>query len=168
MHKQSPGRGGLRGRIVNVSSIAGHLAIGMMGGYCASKFALRALTTAMDQELRHFGIRASLVEPGRILTRFGHRALAETEKHATDRGPYGGMYRRWDRLRINEVGGKPDVIARHIRRACLARRPRFHYLAPWDAKSANLAKRLLPDSWLNRAIAGYIQPRRRDREPRSP
>ncbi|MFO1532629.1 MAG: SDR family NAD(P)-dependent oxidoreductase, partial [Thermoplasmatota archaeon] len=40
------------GRIVNVSSVAGHIPVPMLGAYCASKFALRALTEAMDNEVR--------------------------------------------------------------------------------------------------------------------
>ena len=53
-----------RGRLVNISSINGGLAIPFMGPYSASKFALEAITDALRLELRTWDIRVIGVEPG--------------------------------------------------------------------------------------------------------
>jgi len=58
------------GVIVNVSSIAGRVGSPYGGGYAASKFALEALSEAAHFEMRHFGIRIHLIEPGRFPTGF--------------------------------------------------------------------------------------------------
>ena len=154
-HMRSQGHG----RIVNVASIAGHVAVPMMGTYCATKFALRALTLAMDAEVRQFGIRACLVEPGFIKTEFGKRATTETLATVADpkSSPYSRMYARWARRRAGDHGAHPRVIARCIVRACADSRPRLHYIAPLHGKAANIAKRLTPDSWLQAGMRAYFR-----------
>ncbi|MDQ1479615.1 MAG: hypothetical protein QOI44_476, partial [Actinomycetota bacterium] len=53
-----------RGAIVNVTSLAGRAVAPLMGYYAASKWALEALSEAMDAELRHWNIRTIVIEPG--------------------------------------------------------------------------------------------------------
>lgn len=147
------------GRIVNVASVAGHIAVPLMGAYCATKFALRALTQAMDAEVRPFGVRALLIEPGFIKTKFGERASTETRAAVSDprASPYAAMYRRWAKRRAGDHGAHPRVIARAIVHACASQSPRFHNFAPLHAKSANLLKRLLPDSVLSAGMRLYFR-----------
>lgn len=56
------------GDIVNVSSTAGRRAAGFFGPYCASKFALNAMSDGMRQEVGRYGIRVCVVEPGATTT----------------------------------------------------------------------------------------------------
>jgi NAD(P)-dependent dehydrogenase (short-subunit alcohol dehydrogenase family) len=56
------------GCIVNVSSVAGRLAISPQGAYAASKWAVEAMTECLAQEMKGFGVRVALVEPGVIAT----------------------------------------------------------------------------------------------------
>jgi NAD(P)-dependent dehydrogenase (short-subunit alcohol dehydrogenase family) len=150
------------GRIVNVSSVAGHLSVPLLGAYCATKFALRALTQALDNEVRTLGVRAVLVEPGVIRTEFGNRSVAEKDNvltKGTEASPYAAMYDRWARLRMLRGGAHPRVIARRIVHACVATTPRFHNFAPMQAKAGNLAKRLLPDAVLSWGLRVYFRAR---------
>ncbi|MCF7839042.1 MAG: SDR family NAD(P)-dependent oxidoreductase [Candidatus Marinimicrobia bacterium] len=65
------------GRIVNISSILGLVVTPFIGAYCASKYALEALSDALRIELRGTGVAVSLIEPGPILSAFRQRAVAE-------------------------------------------------------------------------------------------
>ena len=147
------------GRVVNVASVAGHVVVPLMGAYCATKFALRAMTQAMDLEVRGFGVRALLVGPGFIKTEFGARAAAETKAAIADpaASPYAPFYRKWARRRAGDHGAHPRVIARAIVRACSSATPRFHNFHPLHAKAANVAKRLLPDAFFSLAMRSYFR-----------
>ena len=57
-----------RGCIINMSSVGGVLSLPFQGIYGAGKFALEGMTEALRVEVRHFGIRVSLIEPGDIRT----------------------------------------------------------------------------------------------------
>ena len=57
------------GAIINVTSVAGKISVSPMAPYGASKFALEALSEVLAQELRAFGVRVAMVEPGIIDTR---------------------------------------------------------------------------------------------------
>ena len=147
------------GRIVNVASIVAHLVFPTMGAYSASKFAVRSMTEALDMEMRRFGIRACLIEPGRIKTGFHDRAIEES---AVPDGPYAALQERMQGLTAKR-GAKPEIIAKRIARACTSRRPPFHAFAPLEAKAGNLAKRLLPDALIHRVVSWYFGAGRSDR-----
>jgi len=77
-------RSGGGGSIVNIGSIAGRISYPFGGAYCASKFAVEAISDALRLEVERFGIRVVLIEPGPIESRFAQRAEAEVQSLAAD------------------------------------------------------------------------------------
>ena len=82
-----------RGTIVNVSSVAGKIAIPFAAPYCASKHALEAFSDALRVEVAPFGIRVAVIEAGPIETRFGDRARAGVARMLATPGPYSVLLR---------------------------------------------------------------------------
>ena len=72
-----------KGRIVNVSSIGGRIALPLVGPYAASKVGLEAVSDSLRRELRPWGIHVSVIEPGAVVTPIW-------EKGARDRRPARG------------------------------------------------------------------------------
>src|SRR5262249_18483327 len=94
-----------KGRIVQCSSVLGLVVAPYRGAYCASKYAIEALSDALRLELRGTGIAVSLIEPGPIRTRLLENALANFKTTvATETSPHRELYRA--RIQSMETGGK--------------------------------------------------------------
>ena len=63
------------GHVLNISSIAGLASFPFVGMYCATKHALEAISEALAQEVEGFGIKVTLIEPGRFRTEFSGGSL---------------------------------------------------------------------------------------------
>ncbi len=59
------------GHLLGVSSTLGHVAMPLIGSYCASKWAFEALHESLAQEIKPFGVKVTLLEPGAYATSFG-------------------------------------------------------------------------------------------------
>jgi NADP-dependent 3-hydroxy acid dehydrogenase YdfG len=64
------------GHILNISSLAGRLGIPTMGIYNGSKFALEGISESLASELKPFGIKVTIIEPGGFATDFSSRSIA--------------------------------------------------------------------------------------------
>ena len=71
------------GCIINVASVAGHIASSPMAPYTASKFALEALSESLAQEVKPFNVRVAIVEPGIIDTPMARRLETPHSLHPT-------------------------------------------------------------------------------------
>lgn len=149
-----------RGRIVNISSVNGRVAVPFLGPYCASKFALEALSDALRMELARWGIPVSVIEPGAVSTPMWESAIARAaavarRMPAAARERYGRALDALERhaRRMPRVAMPPDRVARVVGRALTARRPRARYPVGGVARAANLV-RLLPARLADRLITG--------------
>lgn len=147
-----------RGRVVFITSIGGLMAFPMFGAYNAAKFGLEAVGDVFRQELRQWGIRVSIVEPGSIATPIWERGEAEVDAigarardgHADLYGEAIDAYREVA-MKTAARGIPPERVAKTIERALTARRPRTRYLVGADARGQAIAKAVLPDravDWL--------------------
>lgn len=148
------------GRIVQCSSVLGIVSVPYRGAYCASKFALEALSDAMRHELRGTDIHVSIIEPGPIRTRFVERALATFRatvdiENSVHRATY------LARLAAMEQGGKstfklePEAVAWKLVHAVESPRPKRRYAVTIPTYIAAVSKRLLPASladWIAQRI----------------
>ncbi|CAG2145019.1 oxidoreductase [Cupriavidus numazuensis] len=75
------------GHILNLTSIAGLVAFPGSGLYNASKFALEGFTEALHHEVKPFGIRVTLIEPGAFRTAFASSAAMKAERKIADYAP---------------------------------------------------------------------------------
>jgi NAD(P)-dependent dehydrogenase (short-subunit alcohol dehydrogenase family) len=153
-----------RGRIVNVSSIGGKVAVPLLGAYAASKFALEGFSDTLRRELRPWGIEVSVIEPGTIATPIWDKGIAsgdelrETMPPAAQRD-YGDLIAtvRTASEEGARTGLPPDAVAKDVAHALTARKPRTRYLVGREAKSRGVAARYLPDRLIDRAIARVMR-----------
>ncbi len=70
------------GTIVNISSVAGHIAVPYMAAYGATKHAVNAITRAARLELRNTGVKVVNICPGYVSTEFSANAIRGKESRA--------------------------------------------------------------------------------------
>jgi NAD(P)-dependent dehydrogenase (short-subunit alcohol dehydrogenase family) len=146
-----------RGRIVNMSSIAGKVASPLFGPYGSSKHALEGMSDALRLELYPFDIHVVLIEPGYIPTSINQNAAELSRGYAkgVERSAYGGVYRgflqSWTRT-MKESRYKPEDCARVVLRAIEDTAPRARYPVTRDAKIGILARRFLSDHAFDRSL----------------
>jgi NAD(P)-dependent dehydrogenase (short-subunit alcohol dehydrogenase family) len=140
-------------RIVFIGSIGGRLAQPMMGPYTASKHAMEALAETLRHELRPFGIKTVLVEPGAIKTAIWGKANDSAAQLERDLPPealeqYGDQVEAVKKsLEQTEKRATSAIrVAEVVERALTSSRPRARYLVGTDAKVVGTLLRVLPDS----------------------
>jgi NAD(P)-dependent dehydrogenase (short-subunit alcohol dehydrogenase family) len=136
-----------RGRIVNVSSLAGEFSSPMGGWYHASKFALEALSDSLRAEVRPFGIGVAVVQPGPVRTPWHDEAMKSLEA-SSGYGPYAAMAATVARYhRDNQdkpITSDVDRVAAVIVEAATANKPRPRYRVGRGSATAVALSRL-PD-----------------------
>ena len=147
-----------RGRIVNIGSIGGRVALPLLGPYAASKHAMEGLSDSLRRELRPAGIEVSLIRPGPIATEIWERGnttadellerMPGVEEHY---GPAIAASRAWASERAGEAI-PPSVVAAVVGDALTADKPRTRYLVGPRAKLMVRLRELLPDRWFDALI----------------
>ena len=151
------------GRIVNISSVSGMMAMPTMAVYAASKFALEGATEALWYEVRPFGILVTLVQPGFVRSDgFTHVRLTQLSA-GSQRGDdsYHAHYRHMSAFvgkLMARAWATPASVARVVARTIERRRPPLRVLATPDAWFFHWLRRLLPrrayHALLYRALPG--------------
>lgn len=136
------------GTIVNVSSIGGKFYEPLGSWYHATKFAVEGLSDSLRIELRKFGVRVVVIQPGPILSEWS--GIAQSSLLETSAGgPYGKAARRVASvLKAADrpgVGSPPELVAEAVLEAVQARKPAPRYPVGTGAKFLMALRRLLPD-----------------------
>lgn len=153
-----------KGRIINISSIAGFSAFPFKGAYCASKHAIEAVSDCLRRELSIWNIPVSIIAPGIIKTSIWERSLGLFLETLCEMNPnaqkYYGNY--CDPLiekmkkKVEKLAISPEEVAKMIYKALNDKKPRSRYLVGKDAKILNLIK-FLPDRVKDKLLCSNLK-----------
>jgi len=154
-----------RGRIINISSVGGKVAMAGYGAYAGSKFALEAMSDALRREVTPYGVQVIVVEPGGVQTEMSGRGIATAHRLAADMTPdqqerYGAMMAAIvsHTRAFTAAGVTAERAARVIANAVTDRHPRIRYTIGRDAAVLTRLTRVLPDRLLDRVVAANLRP----------
>ncbi len=141
------------GRIINLSSMGGKLTLPGFGYYHATKYAVEALSDALRFEVKGFGIRVVIIEPGLIRTDFSRKVVDGIPQAPADSGPYGPFNaavaktgkEAYEKGLFAWLGGGPETVAKTIERALNSANPSTRYTVTASATVAMTARRILSD-----------------------
>lgn len=150
-----------KGRIVNVSSIAGRVAI-CGGGYCISKFGVEAFSDTLRRELRPFGVTVSIIAPdffktlilesGRLLESIRNiwsKVPQNIKNHYGDQ--YFHKYCKYIEKMCSLSTSKLTLVTDCMEHALFAVHPWTRYSAGWYAKLY-----YMPLSYLPTCVADFV------------
>jgi NAD(P)-dependent dehydrogenase (short-subunit alcohol dehydrogenase family) len=138
------------GRIANVGSVAGFLPMPYQGIYAASKHALEGYSESLDHEVRQFGVRVSVIEPGFARTNIGQNSQLASQPIAAYNS---------DRNRIIAAmresiakGEDPVRVASVILEALTSVSPRLRYLAGREARFISRLRKFAPSKLFDKGL----------------
>jgi NAD(P)-dependent dehydrogenase (short-subunit alcohol dehydrogenase family) len=153
-----------RGRIVNMSSIGGKVAVPLLGAYAASKFGLEGFSDSLRRELRPWGIHVAVIEPGTIATPIWDKGIASGDELEANLGEqakrdYGPLIAtvRTASGQGARTGLPPDAVAKDVAHALTAKRPKTRYLVGREAKSRALLARIAGDRVIDAGVARVMR-----------
>jgi NAD(P)-dependent dehydrogenase (short-subunit alcohol dehydrogenase family) len=130
------------GRIVNVSSVLGFVPAPFMALYGATKHAIEGYSESVDHEVREYGVRVLLVQPGYTTTGFDANALAADSPlpvYDEQREVFGGLL-----ASAMAAGDAPAVVAKAIVSAATDPKPKLRYTAGSVAGRVSVLRRVAP------------------------
>ena len=121
------------GSIINISSIAGRIALPLYSAYVSTKFALEGLSESMAYELEPFGIRVVIIEPGAIKSNFRREQAA---KGSSENSPYSSMMQSPSKAIEKMLKDRlnPEEVAKTIVQAIENSKPKLRYIVGKDAE----------------------------------
>jgi short-subunit dehydrogenase len=142
-----------KGRIINMSSILGLIPSPFNALYASTKHAIEGYSESLDHELRTFGIRVVLVEPGLTRTSFEENVTKPDRLLAvydSVRVRMEALMRKWI-----EGGDAPDIVAGTVVKAATVATPRRRYTAGKQAGQVRFLRRFLPESMVDKSLRKF-------------
>jgi short-subunit dehydrogenase len=139
-----------KGRIVNMSSILGLIPSPYNALYASTKHAVEGYSESLDHELRTFGIRVVLVEPGVTRTAFEENLTRPDRPlpvYVSVRQRQEALMREWI-----ETGDAPEVVADTVVKAATVAVPKRRYPAGKQASQVSMLRRFLPEGMVDRSL----------------
>lgn len=138
-----------RGKIINISSVSGMLAMPTMASYSASKYALEGASEALWYECRPFGISISLIQPGFVKSQSFERVrYSKKSQIAKDsEGPYSALYQSMEpfvKKLMHHGLATPESIAELVYDVVRTQNPPLWIPASFDAEFFYYLRRVFP------------------------
>jgi NAD(P)-dependent dehydrogenase (short-subunit alcohol dehydrogenase family) len=153
-----------KGRVVNISSVGGKIAMATYGPYAGTKFALEAVSDSLRREVEPLGVKIIMVEPGAVTTEMLGRVGATGERIVSgmtteQQGRYATlMHAIISQAQAAIPKGVPaEEAGRVIADAITSKRPRTRYTVGRQAAMLPLLA-ILPDRMLDRILAAALRP----------
>ena len=143
------------GRIINIGSVLGFMAMPYMALYAATKHAIEGYSESLDHELRNMGIRVSVIEPAFMKTAIDANSRDADAKLDAYRDVRIAMDARLKEML--DVAEEPDVVADTVLKAASAASPKARYTAGTAAARLRLMHTLLPASLLDAGIRKQLR-----------
>jgi short-subunit dehydrogenase len=142
-----------KGRIINMSSILGLIPAPYNALYAATKHAIEGYSESLDHEVRAFGVRVVLIEPGLTRTSFEESITRPDRVDAlydSERSRMATLMRRGI-----EAGDAPEVVAEAVVKAATARNPRLRYTAGKLAGQSRFMRDFFPETLFDKGVRKF-------------
>lgn len=145
------------GHIICISSIGGLMGLPYQGMYSASKFAIEGYCEALRLEVRQFGIKVTVINPGDFST--GFTAQRDKVDNPDALAAYPGYAKSMQSIEHDENSGlQPDRLALRISKIVRKRNPRNRYIiATFVQKASVFIKKVLPPKWYDKILGSYYK-----------
>jgi short-subunit dehydrogenase len=152
----------MRGKIINISSVAGKKGTPFSGLYAASKHALEGYSECLRQELMMFGIDVIIIGPGVIKTPIWDKNHQQNIERfaATDYGPALKELIQISTQYVNK-GYPASKVGRRIVRILASKRPAVRYSIMANRWTNAILFGFIPKRWMDIAIAWRLKLRRK-------
>lgn len=145
------------GKIINISSVSGMVAMPTMASYSASKHALEGASEALWYELRPYGISVTLVQPGFIKSNSFEKVYASKKAQLSYdlEGPYSEYYSNMGpfiKQLMERSPSTPEKIAQQILQLIQQKNPPLWSSATIDAALFFWIRKLLPRRFFHRIM----------------
>lgn len=146
------------GRIINISSIGGKFAMPLGGWYHASKFALEALSDALRNEVKPFGIDVVVIEPGGVKSEWSDIAMDNLVKISVN-GAYSKMAKKLAGMSKTQGhrAAEPEVITNLVRKAIDAKNPKTRYSGGFMAGPLLFLRKILSDRMMDKLFMSQLK-----------
>jgi short-subunit dehydrogenase len=146
------------GKIINISSIGGKIALPLGGWYHASKFALEALSDSLRNEVKQFGIDVVVIEPGGVKSEWIGIAM-DTMVKTSSKGVYAPLAKKFaTAMNVTEKqNAEPAVITKLIREAIGAKHPKTRYSGGYMAGVILFLRKLLSDKLFDKVVLSQVK-----------
>lgn len=143
-----------RGKIINISSVSGMLAMPTMASYSASKHALEGASEALWYEMKPFGINVTLIQPGFIHSNSFENVYHSEQSHPNnqkEKGAYSDYYESMGPFiaKLMKMSWTtPEHVALKVLKVIKTEKPSLWVPATPDAVLFYFLRRMIPRRWL--------------------
>jgi short-subunit dehydrogenase len=141
-----------KGMIINISSVAGQSATPALGAYSASKWALEAFSESLYHEVRPFGVKVVIIEPGSFPTKIFSDNARYANNFDNPASPYFEKSKRIKSMihkHINESTRNPEDVAVLVEKIIHTKNPNLRYVSDFKSWAEMIVRKNLPPQVYN-------------------